>query len=410
MDVLDLRSEPVPKIGLGIVRHYNGLEPGSQFDVLSDIYPTGLSMWLIEAGILHEAAQDGDACWRISITRSGSPGQGTIPGLHHVVAKADGTIFTCERGERVARIDGKSGKVEAVNTVGKKTSHLAVQAEGEHLYISDFLDNALIAVRTDDMTVAHRWPAPGGPQLPIVTKDGIVAVTGPGGGTLTIVRPKEEGAEVQTIEVGSCPHDPEVSADGKIIYVPCAGDGVVAKVDLSNGQELARIPVGDGPTHMARHPDGDRFYVANSFSGDVTCFSEDGEVLARAASGPWAHAISITPNGQKLYVANFYDNTLAIFDPENLDRLAILPTEAYPHGLDISPDGRFVVVTGFSSEYLRIHDAASGVELHRTEVGGGSSHTAFLPDGKTAVVACSVADHLAFVDLETGACSKQVGL
>ena len=78
-----------------------------------------------------------------------------------------------------------------------------------------------------------------------------------------------------------------------------------------------------------------------------------------------------------------------------------------PHGLDISPDGRFVVVTGFSSDYLRIHDAATGEERHRTQVGGGSSHTAFLPDGRTAVVACSVADHLAFVDLETG---ERVGL
>lgn len=217
-------------------------------------------------------------------------------------------------------------------------------------------------------------------------------------------------ADVQTIKVGSCPHDPEVSADGQTIYVPLAGDGVVAKIDLGTGRELAKIPVGDGPSYMARHPDGDRFYVANSFSGDVTCFSEGGEILARADSGPWAHAISNTPDGRKLYVANFYDDSLVIFNPDNLERLAVLPTEAYPHGLDISPDGRFVVVTGFSSDYLRIHDDTTGDELHRIEVGGGSSHTAFLLDAKTAVVACSVADHLAFVDLETRTCSNRVGL
>lgn len=126
MDELDLRGEPVPKIGLGIIRHYNALEPGDRLDVLSDSYSTGLRMWLIEAGIVHQANRDNDIGWRISIERAGSPGQGSIPGLHHVVAQADGSIFICVRGKRAARVDGKTGKVEAVNSVGKKTSHLAV--------------------------------------------------------------------------------------------------------------------------------------------------------------------------------------------------------------------------------------------------------------------------------------------
>jgi DNA-binding beta-propeller fold protein YncE len=93
---------------------------------------------------------------------------------------------------------------------------------------------------------------------------------------------------------------------------------------------------------------------------------------------------------------------LTVFDARTLERVAELKTDAYPHGLDISPDGRRVVATGFSGNHVRVFDVATSQEWARIEVGEGSAHTAFLPDGRTAFVGCSISDHLAVIDIETG--------
>ena len=168
-------------------------------------------------------------------------------------------------------------------------------------------------------------------------------------------------------------------------------------IRLADGRIVGRCAVGDGPSHLALHPDGGRIYSANSWDGTVTCITVEGRRVAQAYSGRWAHAIEAGRDGRSIYVANFWDDTLTVFDADTLERVAVLDTEAYPHGLDVSPDGRHVVATGFSSDSLRVYDARAHRLRARVEVGRGSSHSAFI--GDTAFVACSVDDHLARVDL-----------
>ncbi|HSQ03764.1 MAG TPA: beta-propeller fold lactonase family protein, partial [Burkholderiales bacterium] len=108
----------------------------------------------------------------------------------------------------------------------------------------------------------------------------------------------------------------------------------------------------------------------------------------------------ITPDGRTVWVANFLDDTLAVFDAQTLERVALLETERYAHGVDVSPDGHYVVATGFSSEHVRVYDARTFALKSRIDVGLGSSHTAFLGGGAMAYVGCSVSDHVAAVDVE----------
>ena len=99
-----------------------------------------------------------------------------------------------------------------------------------------------------------------------------------------------------------------------------------------------------------------------------------------------------------------------MFDAGTLERVAVLDTDAYPHGLNISPDGSSVVATGFSSDHVRLFDAATYEEKARIKVGEGSAHTAFLPDNRTAFVGCSISDHLAVIDIESGTCTELIRL
>ncbi len=399
MELLDCRGRTPAQSGRAIIEYYNGGAAGARLEAHVDACDTGLRIWLLEAGVRHGIARAEDGSFRLLIERGLSPAQGSMPGVHHVVAAADGTVWTAERGRHVVRIDGREKRIVASAAVATQASHLALDAAARRLFIADAGSNQIVAVRASDLKVEQAWPAPGRPQLPLVSRDGVVCVTGGATGTLTIARPQSGRYIEQTITVGSCPHDPLLSLDGEYLFVPCAGDSELVKVRLDDGCVVGRLTVGDGPSHLALHPDGTRVYSANSWDGTLTCISAEGERMADAESGGWAHAIAITPDGRWVYVANFLDDTLAVFDANTLERVALLPTEPYPHGLDISPDGRYAITTGFASDHLRLYDARAHSEIARLEVGQGSSHSVFLHDEDIAFVTCSVSDHVACIDL-----------
>ena len=377
--------------GQEIIERYNAAQPGSRFEARVDELGPGLRMWLLEAGARHTATREGDG-WRLVVERRASPAQGTIPGLHHLLSDGE-SLWVAERARRVARVDVASRRTLASRSVARKASHLAFKSG--RLFVADPGANEMIALRADDLSEIARWPAPGMPQLPLATEEGIVCVTGGATGTVTVAWPANGGYRAHTVAVGIAPHDPCLDASGEHVFVPCAGESTIVKLRLADAAIVGRAPVGEGPAHLALHPDGTRLYSANSWDGSVSCISIDGERLAQAPSGGWAHAIDASPDGALVYVANFLDDTLAVFATATLERVATLPTEAYAHGLDVSPDGRHVVTTGFCSSRLRIF---SGGETRTVEVGLGSSHTAFPGDG-SAWVGCSVANHLARIDL-----------
>ena len=349
--------------GRALLERFNAQAPGTSFEARVEEYSPALRMRLLEAGARHRAERTADGSWRLEIRRGKAPAQGSIPGVHHVVS--DGTsVWACERGRRVARIDAETGFPVAVKAVARKASHLALDASAGLLIVADSEANELVALRAADLSLQNRWPAPGAPQLPLVGADGTVCVTGGASGTLTIIRARQHA---QTITVGACPHDPLLDAEGTHVFIPCAGASEVVKVRLSDGRIVGRCPAGEGPSHLALHPDGRRFYAANSWDGTVSCFSSDGETIATAPSGGWAHAIDIHPEGKWLYVA-----------------------------------------TGFASHHVRVFDAHSHCELARVAVGAGSSHSVFA--GGMAYIGCSISDHVAGLALGTFTVQRRIAI
>lgn len=404
---LDCRGWTVSQIGTALIARYNEAQPGERYAARVEEWGPGLRMWLLEAGARHdlEACEDG---WRVTIERSASPAQGSMRGVHHIVTDGHGSVWTCERGPRVARIDAGSREVAVVADVAAKASHLALDAEAQTLIVADPGRNQVLALDASSLRVRETWAAPGMPQLPLVSADGIVCVTGGGTGTVTLARPAGAGYDVETIAVGRAPHDPLLARDGEHVWVPCAGSGEVVKVCLADGAIVVRCAVGDGPAHLAGDPHTGRIFTANSWDGTVSCVTGDGELVCTVESGRWCHAIDITPDGRWLWAANFYDDTLAVFDTQTMERVALLPTERYAHGLDVSPDGRYAVATGFGSDAVRLYDVGSRSEIARIELGRGSSHTAFL--GRYGYVGCSVSEHVAVVDLERRQCMATLAL
>ena len=195
--LLDCRGCPVAAAGAAVVSRFNACQPGEKFSVLLDAMPPGLRVWLLEAGIRYVPGKRDDGLC-ITVRRGMVPAQGSIPGVHHIVSDGS-SIWTCERDARVARIDPESGRVIACVAVASKASHLAHDAVAQRLFAADSAADEVIAMRSADLAVLARWAAPGGPQLPVVSAEGIVAVTGPATGTLTIARPRAGAYDVQTL-------------------------------------------------------------------------------------------------------------------------------------------------------------------------------------------------------------------
>jgi YVTN family beta-propeller protein len=400
---------PVAETGRAIIARYNAMDGGGLLEVVVSELNSGLRMSLLEAGARHRGERRSDGSWRLTVEGGRAPAQGSVPGVHHVIHGSNGSLWACERGHRVARIDTGAGELAAVRAVTRKASHLALDERAGRVFVADAEAGEIVALNACDLSEVARWPAPGGPQLPLVSADGIVCVTGGATGSVTLAWPGAGTYRTMTFAVGASPHDPALDRRGEYLFVPCAGESALVKLRLADGAIVGRVAVGDGPSHLAIHPDGTRLYSANSWDGSVSCVTVNGECVGQASSGGWAHAIDISPDGRWVYVANFMDDTVAVFDAPTLERVALLDTDRYPHGLDVSPDGRYLVATGFASDHLRIFDAVARRELARIEVGWGSSHTAFAPDGH-AWIGCSVSDHIACVDLEARACTARLCL
>ena len=407
MTMLDCRGQAVPQVGAALIARYNAARPGERYAALVDDWSPGLRMWLLEAGARVDATR-GESGWQLDVQRSGSPAQGTMGGVHHLAVRGR-RLWVAERGRRVACIDLDTREVARCATVATKASHLALSSDGRRLALADPGANELLVMDAATLTVQARIDAPGQQQLPLVTDDGIVCVTGGGTGTLTIARPTAEGYAGETISVGRAPHDPLLSADGRHVWVPCAGSSEVVKVRLADGDIVGRLAVGEGASHLAGDPHTGRLYAANSWDGTVSAFTDDGELLATLPSGRWCHAIDITPDGRRLWTANFYDDTLAVFDTAALRRRAVVPSERYAHGLDAAPAGDCIVATGFSGDSVQVRAADDGRLIARIPVGTGSSHTAFDEAGH-AYVGCSVSAHVAVVDLAAARCVATIRL
>ena len=123
---LDCRDLSTREAGLAILKAYNAAENGTEFSACVDTLDAGLRMWLIEAGAKHQFQEEEAGGWRLTIRRGLSPGQGTIPGLHHVAVSGSSNVWSCERSRRLGRFDGLTGQVVQVAEVATKASHLAV--------------------------------------------------------------------------------------------------------------------------------------------------------------------------------------------------------------------------------------------------------------------------------------------
>jgi 6-phosphogluconolactonase len=176
------------------------------------------------------------------------------------------------------------------------------------------------------------------------------------------------------------PHPHQVGTDpaNRFLFVPDLGTDriVIYEMNLGDGTLKAHgygeVPAGNGPRHLAFHPNGKFAYVANELGNDVTAFDYDASTGALKAiqntdglpkelqkNSCTAAELYIHPSGEFLYMSIRGLDVVAGYriDPAT-GKLTLVEREpvrgAHPRSFNISPSGKWLLAAGRDSNTIAV--------------------------------------------------------
>ena len=219
--------------------------------------------------------------------------------------------------------------------------------------------------------------------------------------------------------VGRAPHEAFFTRDGREVWVSVRGENYISVLDAKRYDQIARIPVPNGPGMVIFSPDGRYGYVCSSFTaetlvlevrtrrvagrvtqpspfcpniaaaprGDQVWFTlkDIGKVVVFNARppfnilreidiGPLANHVNfaVTEQGQLAYVTVGGLNQVQVFRTDTFEKVATIPTGPLPHGIWPSGDGTRMYVG------IENGDAVSSIDTKLQQI------VATIPAGQAA--------------------------
>ncbi len=153
---------------------------------------------------------------------------------------------------------------------------------------------------------------------------------------------------------------------GPVAAVCCQGAGVLSLIDLTTGDRLGTVEVGEHPVH-ATVVEG-RVYVATMGARSVAVIDGDGSVepLHLGVLGP-SHFVTAR---SKLFVSCTAGDVVAAIDPVDVTVLARIGVGSGPH--ELATDDRFVYVGTRGSGTVDVIDAEALELVDRVRFGNGA--------------------------------------
>ncbi|MFC5994137.1 Hsp70 family protein [Pseudonocardia hispaniensis] len=266
------------------------------------------------------------------------------------------------------------------------------------------------------VTVATSVPIPTiGPTIPVGTTPGFVAASPNGkllyianrnAGVVTVVD-TAVNAVTATIPITTGP--PQYltfSADGKRVYVSVFNDArtvnVVAVLDTTTNSVIATIPVGTRPFALAVQPNGDRLYVPNHDSGNVSVIDTGNNTLQdtiTVARNP--HWVAFSPDGTRAYTANHESNLVSAIDTATNKVIAEVPVGTSPHSIAVHPNRPLVANVNYDSASVSVIDTNTLKVIATIPVGTNPQYIAWAPDGRFAYTANVTDGTVSVINAET---------
>jgi len=309
-------------------------------------------------------------------------------------------------------LDGKTGKISAptVAAEAKSASYVALSPDAKFLYATaEAAEGAVAAyaIEGDKLRLLNTEASKGkGPTHLVVDASGRnLVVVNYGSGSTTALPIKADGSfapassSIQHVGTGpnagrqAGPHAHGVyfhPKNGRAYVADLGTDDIfIYKFDTEKGlltpnkPKSGRVTAGEGPRHLAFHPNGKFAYVNTEMGLNVVAFSvERNGGLKEIQSLPTLPAgadkkgvstaeIFVRPDGKTLYVSNRGHDSIAVYSIAQDGKLTLLQhmlgTPATPRGFGLSADGRWLVCAGQKSGTLNAYRIGPGGKLTDTK-------------------------------------------
>ncbi len=206
-------------------------------------------------------------------------------------------------------------------------------------------------------------------------------VTGPSGGSRTVVNPK----------------------------TGVASTGTVSVVDLDARRTVKEIAVGLHPCAMVFAPDGSRLYVANANSDTISVIDTatddcvtafDVKPMKELPFGSAPNALALSADGKMLFAANGGNNAIAVIDTAQGNVKGLIPVGWYPGAVTLAHGDLLCVanIKGVGSLYEKANQAEKQKNMPGVP-GGHNSHDLL---GSVTLVAVPGDDELARLTVRVG--------
>jgi YVTN family beta-propeller protein len=219
----------------------------------------------------------------------------------------------------------------------------------------------------------------------------------------TVSRVELATGEVRTVPVAISPHNVQVSADGKKLFVVGmmtmknvhghGHDGEQGTVLVFDTAEFGKaspveIEVGEHPAHVVVTDDGKQALVTNSEDNDVSLIDvAAATVTGTISTGEFPHGLRIGPDGKEAYVANVKDGSVSVLDMAAAKEVARIAVGKAPVQVGFTPDGREVFVSLRDEDKVAVIDTSTRKVTGRIAVGDGPIQVHATPDGRLVLVA-----------------------
>lgn len=192
----------------------------------------------------------------------------TCAGINHADFSGDGSyvIFTCEFEAAIIKVDWRAGTVLGRIAFGKSQAEsmpqdVRVGPNGRTFYVADMMKDGLFVIDGDTFTQlgfvktgvgTHGiYPSRDGTRLFVANRGQNTVFGKPKGkGSVSVLDPSNNTVVATwTVPDGGSPDMGNLSPDGKQLWLSGRYDDEVYVFDTSNGNILARIPVGQKAPH-----------------------------------------------------------------------------------------------------------------------------------------------------------------
>jgi YVTN family beta-propeller protein len=191
-------------------------------------------------------------------------------------------------------------------------------------------------------------------------------------------------------------HSVAFHQSGKL-YTNTTGDRI-AVLDASTRKVTRHIEVGATPSHLELSHDGQRLYVANSGSNDVSIIDTFSDTLTNSVTtGKNPILPCVAPGRDLVYIPSGPDGTVMAMDGTGVP-IANIPVGNSPHDIAVSPDSRWAYQPNSGSHTVTVIDTREQRAVVEVAVGLGPGHVAFSPDSRYAYVANTLSDDVSVLD------------